>query len=122
MKISFIDNEHEKMFYSLIDEDSDQTYYIPLVYLLTMDNVTRKHIKQIYNFDEKCINPDCLSAEWITSSSKRTISLAFQMYTDNTLFTDNPNDCTISNIFNYSAEYNAYYINAIQIRYNIDND
>lgn len=122
MKISFIDTEHEKMFYSLIDEDSDKTYYIPLMYLLTMDNVTRKHIKQIYNFDEKCINPDCLKAEWITSSAIRTISLAFNLYTDNTLFTDNQTMCTINNIFNYSAEYNTYYINAIQMRYNIDNN
>ena len=122
MHLYFIDKEHETMFYSLIDTDSDRIYYMPLMYLLTMDRECRKHIKQIYNFEERCIIPDCLAAAWVTGSSRRTLNLAFNLYTDNTAFTDNVAACSISNIFDYSAEYNFYYWNAIKMRYRIDEE
>lgn len=119
MKIKFIDEAHQNAFNSLISKCNADIYTMPLVYLITLDRVCREHIDEIFDFKTNCLKPECLIKGWITGSANRTLHLAFNLFNGGTLFTDTPENCTVANIFDYSAEYGEYYIQAIKLRYNL---
>ena len=77
--MKFIDNAHEQAYAVLVQRmqaDKD-IYRQTLAYLLPADEVCRQHIERIYNFDEACINSDCLADSWQTGTSIKTCRLAF---------------------------------------------
>lgn len=95
-------------------------YYKSLAYLLTFDDICYNHINEIFDFKRGCIIPDCLVKPWVTGTSKRTLILAFNLFTSGTGFLqDNSFECTPDNIFGYGSGYEPYYWQAIKIRYNI---
>lgn len=117
--IEFADSVHKELFLKTLEEmhvNDYDTFRIALAYLITLDIVCRKHISEIYDFCENCINPDCLKSHWQTSSSLRTTLLAFNLYSRSTLWCPSEflNLCTPEEIFVHSG-YIKYYIQAIQI-------
>lgn len=124
--MKFYNDEHQSAFLSLVNRmraDSCSVtldvYKISLAYLITLDNVCRNHIDSIYDFEDDCIIPECLSEGWQTGTSRRTLLLAFNLFTGNTLWLpdDDIRDCTPSDLFSYSGSYLPYYLIAVELRF-----
>ena len=80
-----------------------------MVYLLALlETIKPGFAKTVFDFENLLIRPDVLNEPWQTSSTRRTILLAFN------LFGDYP--ATIQEIFGYSY-WDEYYCEAIRIRF-----
>ena len=84
-------------------------------YLVTLDPVCCDHIRKLYDFEDGCIHSDALTAAWQTGTSMKTTRLAFNLFTDNTAWTDAPE--RLSPVELFSCDYAAYYWQAIKIRF-----
>lgn len=101
------------------------TYHKALVYSLGIDQETRKHIREIYNFDTGCADTRCLRAGWQTSQSRKTVRLAFDLYCNSTPSVydyENEQDqimearsYAVSGLF--CCGYAQYFWEAVKIRY-----
>ena len=82
----YIDDQH-KEFCSLYVQKYGcrEPHHKALLYCLGIDGTTRKHIQDIYDFDTGCIKTECLHQGRQTSSSKKVIRLAFNLYMDRTV-------------------------------------
>lgn len=116
--MKFISEEHKKTYNALIEKMRfNDVYCRAFAYLVTLDTVCREHIDELYDFYDCCIDTQALSKGWQTSTSLRTILLAFNLYTGHTNWCPNEyiDRCTPANIF--LSEYAEYYWEAIKIRY-----
>lgn len=93
----------------------NNVYKTSLAYLLSLDNVCSNHINEIYDFDNECIKFDCLSAGWQEETSLKTCRLAFNLFTGDISWTQDPSKVTPADIF--CCPRAPYYIEAIKIRY-----
>lgn len=116
--MQFRDDEHKAAYDDLMQrmtaEDWD-TNRAAFAYLVTMDSVCHAHIHDLYDFEDGCIHSDALVAAWQTGTSMKTTRLAFNLFTDNTAWTDNPERLAPVELF--SCEYAPYYWQAIQLRF-----
>lgn len=119
--MNFRTKEHENEYYSLLERmgaaDNKDVYRQALAYLLTLDTVCSKHIEQLYNFEDCCIDLSALERGWQTSTSQKTTRLAFNLFTGHTDWCpdDEVSLCSAANIF--CSEYAPYYWEAIKLRY-----
>lgn len=114
--MKFRDTEHETYFYSILDKmQNDDCYHQSLAYLIALDGICRKHFFSIYNCSEGCIIPDCLEDEWQTSTSLKVLRLAFNLYTNGIMWTEEPTQVTPANIF--CCDYSPYFYESIKLRY-----
>ena len=73
MQILFIDGRHEQLYSELctrmkyLDE-----YHRTTAYLLSLDNVCRDHIADIFDLQEDVIKPETLCRAWQTSTSRKS--------------------------------------------------
>ena len=116
-RVIFLDAEHEAAFDELLSRmRSNDVYRRTLAYLLTLDEVCRRHIDDLYDFEENCIKPDtAFDHGWQTGTSRKTTRLAYNLYTDSTGWCDDAGSCSVSEIM--CCSYAPYYWQAIQIRY-----
>lgn len=116
--IQFRDDEHKAVYNDLMQrmaaEDWD-TNRAAFAYLVALDPVCRDHIRELYDFEDGCIHSDALSAAWQTGTSMKTTRLAFNLFTDSTAWTDDPE--RLSPVELFSCDYAPYYWQAIQIRF-----
>lgn len=118
----FIDNEHEQKYQAVVTamgcSDTD-VYRLALAYLLTLDYTCRNHLHNLYNFEDRCIIPSGLNADWQTSTSRQTTRLAFNLFTGSVGWglegEDNPFDHAVGTMF--ASSYAIYYVEALKIRY-----
>lgn len=129
MNIQFYDEKHEELFYSILIKMINQDcYHVSLAYLISLDNVCREHINDIFDFEENCIKPDTVfNHGWQTSTSSKTTRLAYNLWngycTDGETYTDKngyksfliSNEYAVDNIF--CCSYAPYYWQAVQLRY-----
>ena len=117
--MKFKDNEHKRLFDELCKtRKSIDEYHAALFYLITLDTVCREHIKSIYDIEQDTIKPECIFDSWQTSSSTKTIRLAFNLWNGRAADKDTESASpyyTVDEIFN--CEYAPYYWQAIQLRY-----
>lgn len=119
--MKFRTETHEKEYYSLLKRmgaaDNKDVYRQALAYLLTLDTVCSKHIEQLYNFEDCCIELTALEQGWQTGTSHKTTRLAFNLFTGSTSWCPDEEVClcTVANIF--CCEYAPYYWEAIKLRY-----
>lgn len=117
----FRNEEHRTSFKKICNlmENSDH-YHQALAYLIALNDELRRHVDSVYDFEERCIRPDCLIKGWQTSTSLRTTRLAFNLYTDHTRWCDSEDkDCvTPAEIF-CDREYAPYFWQAVKIRFDI---
>lgn len=117
--MDFYDKAHKEAYSALCAQMGYQDcYHKALAYLLTLDEVTREHIKDVYNCNEDCIKPDGLRKEWQTGTSTNTTRLAFNLWNDFTGEGEDSSNYTPAQIF-ARAEYAPYYWQAIKIRFEI---
>ena len=81
MNIKFANTAHEKAFYKLISSmKKDDCYHKAVAYLLTLDNVCREHITDLFDLKEDIILFDGLRKGWQTGTSLRTTRLAYSLW------------------------------------------
>ncbi|MBO6085657.1 MAG: hypothetical protein J6P19_04595 [Acetobacter sp.] len=118
MDIKFYSQDHEKAFYSVCKRMSGlDLYHFTLAYLLTLDNVTREHIDDLFSFEDDGIKPEGINKSWQTGTSAKTTRLAFNLW--NGCSSDGEDDTsplyTPGELF--CCSYAPYYYEAIRIRY-----
>lgn len=116
--MKFKDKYQETLFYLIMQKmNCNDVYRQSVAYLIALDDVCRDHVEEIYDFEEQCINPKCLEKAWQTGTSRKTIRLAFNLYTDSTCWCndDEVSACSVSDIF--CCSYAPYYWEAVKIRY-----
>ncbi len=114
----FKDECHETLFRSIMQKmNYDDIHHITLAYLIALDDVCRNHVEEMYDFEERCISPECLGKAWQTDTSRKTTRLAYNLYTGSTLFCEDNeiSYCSVSDIF--CCSYAPYYWQALKIRY-----
>lgn len=119
MIIKFKDETHKRFYTALVERMNaagTDVYRQSLAYLLTVDTECRKHIDRIYNFDEHCIIPECLSESWQTSTSLNTTRIAFNLFTSSTLWCDEADLFRLAPNEIFACSYAPYYFEAIRIR------
>lgn len=114
-------NEQHKIDYNTVlskmgAADND-VYRQTLAYLLTLDTVCCKHIEQLYNFEDSCIDLSALEQGWQTGTSLKTTRLAFNLFTGSTAWCSDEDlwQCSVAEIFCCGLA--SYYWEAIKIRY-----
>ena len=122
----YIDGQHKEFYSHYVQKYGyREPYHKALLYCLGIDGTTRKHIQDIYNFDTGSIKTECLHEGWQTSSSKKVIRLAFNLYTDKAVSVydyENQNE-QLQECGRYSVAeimccgYVRYFLEAVKIRY-----
>lgn len=113
----FYANKHEMNYLWYFQKMPRDVYHRALAYLLTLDEVCCEHISEIYNFEKQEIIPDALSKAWNTSTSLKTMRLAFNLFTGHTRWSDDESPDLLSPSELFCSEYMMYYLEAIRIRY-----
>lgn len=114
--IVFKSSEHEQFYNEQLAKCRDKdSYHKALMYAIGINEVTRQHLNEIYNFKTRCIKWECLTAGWQTGSSIRTLRLAFNLFTGYTGDDDKIERYTVSELFGYSDV--LFLLQTIAIRY-----
>lgn len=116
----FYDDKHERKFNDLfgrMNTSEGDVYRLALAYLITADKVCCEHINNIYDFDERCIIPDCLNEGWQTSTSLKTCRLAFNLFNGGLGWCDEEDRSLVTPAELFCCCLAPYYWEAIKIRY-----
>lgn len=118
--MKFIDKEHRNFYNEKISQVyHPDSYSRSLIYLLSMNDDTRKHFNEIYNIDTNEINVKSLKSPWQTSTSKNVCRLGFNLFNgcanDNPKYSTMSKDYSIYNLFCTSGA--GYFFEAIKLRY-----
>lgn len=121
-------DEAHKVFYTeaLHKCKSWDTYHKALCYCLGINEETRLHVNQIFDFKTDCIIPECINAGWQTSGSLNVTRLALNLYTDTVPISAEAEknqdrayrelSCfTVSDIF--ACSYAPFFWEAVKVRY-----
>lgn len=123
--MKFNSDDHKQFYekYGARYEGNDKSRQT-LFYLLGISDTTRHNIKDIYDFEEKCIVPESLSAGWQTSSSSALTRLAFDLYHGDPVLSEDTADAerelmlySTSNTLGRLNEWLPYAIEAILTLY-----
>jgi len=122
MNIIYRDSKHKELFaqccgkMAYLDE-----YHRAAAYLLSLDNVLRDHIIEVFSFNRDEIKPEALQASWQTGTSRKTTRLLFNLWNGYNAEGEPIEEEQISanytpeNIF--CCEYAPYYWQAIKLRF-----
>lgn len=115
MKVKFKDFEHRDFYLSMKEKCTVwDNYHKAFFYTIGLSDDTRKHVKQIFDFEDPGILPECLAEPWQTSGSDAICRMAFNLwngYVDD----EDPYKYTPDNLF--SCNYAMWFWQAIQLRY-----
>ena len=115
--IKFKSSEHELFYNEMLAKCTDpDCYHRSLMYTLGINEDTRRHINEIYDFGTRCIKLNSLKACWVTSSDLRAMRLAFNLFTDNVPENTHKERYAVGEIFNHGDT--EYFFQAIKLRYN----
>ncbi len=115
--IIFKSSAHEQFYNEKLAQCAYQDcYHRALMYTLGINEDSRNHINEIYDFGTRCIKRTALKTGWITSSTSRALRLAFNLFNGNIPDSENAESYTVGNIFDYGDA--EYYFQAIKLRYN----
>ena len=80
-KLIFKNESHRKFYEEWLPKCRYQdVYHKALVYCLGINEDTRNHINEIYDFKNGCVQTECLQQGWNTSGSVKVIRMAFNLY------------------------------------------
>lgn len=116
-KIIFKSSEHELFYNEMLAKCAyEDCYHRALMYTLGINEDTRRHINEIYDFSTRCIKRTALKTGWITSGTARSLRLAFNLFNGNIPENEEAESYTVGNIFDYGDA--EYFFQAIKLRYN----
>lgn len=124
--IQFCSDAHKQFFSRYLSKCRYQDrYHMALIYCLGINQDTRTHVEQIYDFKTGYVKTECLRQGWQTSGSRRIIRMAYNLYNNGTpsvLDYEKPEEqlteCgqyTVEELF--CCDYAPYFWQALKIRY-----
>ncbi len=124
--MNFIDPKHKEFYENTLKQIEEfrrtDVYYRSFVYTLGMNQVTRRHINEIFDILRGEINVDALSKSWQTGISRKVTELAFNLWNDcqyessEAIEKNNiSGNYHVSHIF--SCAYAPYFYEAIKLRF-----
>ena len=115
MEILFRTEEHEAHYGEILSKmKSQDCYHRAIAYLFALDDCCYEHLDLLFDFKDDGIIVDGVNGGWHTSSSKRTVHLAFNLWNDY-IDKDRPLNSTPSELF--SGSFMEYYFTAIALRF-----
>ncbi len=125
MMIHFYNAEHKRLYElyirkARIDEDLER---LSCFYLLALIGATKQtsynfNVENYYNFHKNEIISDSLNRAELTGTTTRIVKLAYILFNDCPSI--EPEHRSINQIFGYSEKYDPYMLEAIKIRYRIE--
>lgn len=125
-EIQYRDDRHRELFLNWCKQlhiIKDPEYRAAL-YLLALDEVTREHATEIFDFDNLCIIPKSINSKWQTGTSANTTRLLFNLYNYSIHEdTTNEGEQIAGSGYNYTpavifaCSYAPYYTQALKLRY-----
>lgn len=115
--LKFYNDDHKRFYTENTENKGLDCYNKAVVYLLGLTEDTRKHSEEIYNFENREIEPTALNKAWQTSTSLTITRLAFNLFNGFTGTEENEN-YTVENIFS-RRELAEYFYQAIKIRFEL---
>ncbi len=116
-EILFKSSEHELFYNEMLAKCAyEDCYHRALMYTLGINEDTRRHINEIYDFGTRCIKLNSLKACWVTSSDLRAMRLAFNLFTDYVPESTHKERYAVGEVFSYGDA--EYFFQAIKLRYN----
>ena len=125
-KIVFKNDSHRKFYKEWLPKCRYQdVYHKALVYCLGLNDDTRRHVEEIYDFRTGYVLTECLTKGWNTSGTVKVIRMAFNLYCngvpsidDYEAYEEQLNECrlyTVEELF--CCGYAKSFWQAIKIRY-----
>lgn len=124
--IQFSSDAHEQFFSKYLPRCRYQdSYHMALIYCLGIDQDTRNHVGQIYDFKTGFVKTECLRQGWQTSGSQRIIRMAYNLYNNGTpsVLDYEDSKAQLTECSQYTVEelfccdYAPYFWQAVKIRY-----
>lgn len=113
-EILFKDDNHKKAYEKMLAKaKSRDCYHKAALYLFALDEVCRRNIESVFDFDADCIIPEGLHKGWQTGTSVKTTRLAFNLW--NSFVDEEAVRSTPTELF--CGEYIEYYFEAIRLRF-----
>ena len=125
-KLIFKNESHRKFYEEWLPKCRYQdVYHKALVYCLGINEDTRNHVEEIYDFKSGCVQTECLQQGWNTSGSVKVIHMAFNLYCNGMPSVDDykKHEEQLTECRQYSVEelfcsgYARFFWEAIKIRY-----
>ena len=115
MQLEFSCETHKTHYNEILSRmKSQDCYHQSLAYLFALDNVCFEHLDQLFDFFDDIIVVDGMHGGWHTSSSKRTVRLAFNLRNS---FVDPDNAVYSTPTELFSGSFAEYYCYAIMLRF-----
>ena len=125
-ELIFKNGSHRKFYEKWLPKCRYQdVYHKALIYCLGLNEDTRNHISEIYNFESGYVQTECLKEGWITRGAVKVIRMAFNLYCNGTPSVndykkqeDQLQECsqyTVEELF--CSGYARYFWEAIKLRY-----
>jgi hypothetical protein len=119
----FIDDDHRRFYEGQVAALTNDAYHRALIYTLGLCRDTRHRFSEIYDAQERSINPAAVREAWQTSGSLKVTRLAFHLFNDGAPSAhqnDAPDfdECrqySVSDIF--CSELAPFFFEAIRVRY-----
>lgn len=115
MRIHFASREHRDFYHDMMAQSRRQDcYHQAFFYVMGIAPETRANIRQMFNFQQDCIEPEGMHGGWQTSGTVRVCQLAFNLWNGYSAerqgdeFT--PNDL-------FCCEFAPYFMEGIKLRY-----
>lgn len=113
-KDDYYDYGHKSFYFDNMIRLPKDSYYKSLIYTLGINEVCRFHFDEIFDMENRCINPNCLEGNpWMTGSSRRNIIIAFDLFNG---FKPEERE-SLTYLLGYSGEDTKYYIEALKLRF-----
>jgi hypothetical protein len=113
--IKFRNQEH-KAFYQqmLLKAQNHDSYHRAFFYVMGICEDTRRNIHTLFDFNERCIEPDRLHAGWQTGSTSRLCRLAFNLWNG---WTEEGNAQSYTPYELFDCEFAPYFFEAVKLWY-----
>ncbi len=79
--VKFTDDKHQEFYIAMMARvKRNDCYHRAFFYVIGLTDDTRRHIKDLFDFEEDGIKPEGLEKGWQTSGSSRICRMAFNLW------------------------------------------
>lgn len=112
--MQFYNNEHKEFYYTNIKCcQIDDSYHKALFYILGLNDDCRRHIHELYDFNNNRIRLNGLNEAWQTSGSFQCCLLGFNLF-NGYIYKDKVQSTPYAL---FASEYGAFFIEGIKLKY-----
>ena len=113
--ILFASKEHKAFYVQMLSKaKNDDSYHRAFFYTMGICKETRQNIDTLFNFKERCIEPEGLYAGWQTGTTYKLCRLAFNLWNG---WTEKGNEQSSTPYELFDCEFSSYFFETIKLRY-----